>query len=183
MSFERFQWSYYLNKEPLPQSAYKCHYCGLSDGFYHSKTNTTICKNAIESLTQLKTQMIMIDKLLNLKVVQDVKYIILHHIYKHINKVIIMIDNLLDLNVNQDIKYIVDHIHRDADKVSPCIQIKKDQDSYLSLTFTNYSIVGLKQLIHLRQLKCPKNKIKMDHIRVLQHDLYEKRLLWRGISY
>ncbi len=178
MSFESFQWSFYLNHEPLSQSAYRCRYCGLHDAcFYHYNTNTTICKNAYNALTQLKIQMIMIDKLLDLNVVQDIKYIILNIIYKNVDKVMIIIDNL------SDIKYIILHIDRNADKISPCIQIRKDQDIYLGLTFPNYSIVRLKQLIHQRQLKCPKNKIKMDHIRILQQDLYEKRLLWRNISY
>lgn len=160
--FNYFKWACYLNGKPLQQSVGRCHYCSLeNECFYNPKISSLkhgvikICKNADENIKHLNKQLVLIDYLLSLNVCDDVKSLIGVYIYNY------------DINNGK----------------TPCLEMKIYQDCYLGLKFTDLSIVELKRLIHTRQLKCPKNKNKMDHINILQQDLYEKRFIWRGISY
>ena len=157
-----FKWLCYLNGKPLEQCMGECHYCHLKGVcFYHPKILSMktgviiICKNAHEEIIQLTKQLPLINDLLNINVCQDVKNLILNIIYNH----------FMD------------------QKEVPCLKLRLYQDDYLAFKFTDLSVDQLKKLIHRRQLKCPKNKNKIDHIVVLQQDLYEKRKLWRNITY
>lgn len=152
-AFNDFKWDYLLHGS-IPERTVicRCYYCGLAENCYNLRYK--ICHNAHHYLLQFKTQLSLINYLLNLNLCKDVKTLIINYIY---------LDDLQDLDI-------------------PCLKLKQYQDNYLALQFTDLSIDALKRLIHERKLKSPKNKRKMDHIAVLQKDLYDKRFLWRGIS-
>jgi hypothetical protein len=99
-------------------------------------------------------------------------------------KLMLIYDLLMTLNF--DLKNVISQYFYEINcDVAPCIisleierLIKIYRNEYLGVIFTNFDIQELKTLIKERKLYCPRNKKRLDHINILQCDLYDKRNLW-----
>ncbi len=89
---------------------------------------------------------------------------------------------LIDIVMNDlvlDIKKLIYKNINDINYVN-CIMIKIQQDKYLNFYFNDFDVLDLKTLILQRGLVCPSNNRVISHLVVLQNDVKEKELLWRG---